>query len=161
MDTKTTADTLPLNLNTFFPYQFSVLAQQMTAFVGQVYEKLGLSKMEWRVLSTIGYHRKISARDICEFTLLDKMQVSRIISKLIQSKLLVQQACLQDRRKSLLSLAVKGNELYQTIIPLVKAQEKRLLAGLTSQECEQLRGLTVKLSAQLDVAGEENLHKEQ
>ena len=139
---------MQLNLNTFFPYQFSVLAQQMTEFVAQIYEEFGLSKM-----ATIGYHCEISARDICKFTHLDKMQVSRAINKLIQSELLLQQVSVDDRRKTMLSLTTKGNELYQEIIPLVKTQEQRLLEGLTEQECEQLKVLTVKLSEQLDMLG--------
>ena len=159
MNIKTIDDNVPLNLNTFFPYQFSVLAQQVTEFVAQIYEKFGLSKMEWRVLATIGYHCEISARDICKFTHLDKMQVSRAINKLIQSEFLLQQISLEDRRKNLLSLAAKGGELYQEIIPLVKNQEQLLLEGLTAHECEQLKMLTVKLSAQLEVVSNKNLLK--
>lgn len=135
-----------LNLNTFFPYQLSVLAQQVTEFIAQIYEDFGLTKMEWRVLATIGYHGEISARDICTFTHLDKMQVSRAISKLIQSKLLLQQISAEDRRKTLLRLTNEGNSLYQKIIPLVKNQEAKLLEGLTETECEQLKLLTTKLS---------------
>lgn len=142
---------MPLNLNTFFPYQFSVLAQQVTEFVAQIYEKFGLGKIEWRVLATIGYHSEISARDICKFTHMDKMQVSRAINKLIQSELLLQQTSVEDRRKNLLNLTVKGDELYQQIIPLVKAQEQKLLDGLSADECEQLKALTVKLSSQLEI----------
>lgn len=139
-----------LNLNAFFPYQFSVLAQQITEFVAQIYEEFGLTKIEWRVLATIGYHGEISARDICTFTHLDKMQVSRAISKLIQAECLLQQTSAEDRRKNLLRLTNKGNDLYQEIIPLVKAQERKLLEGLTEDECKQLRLLTAKLSARLD-----------
>lgn len=138
-----------LNLNTFFPYQFSVLAQQITEFIAQIYEDFGLTKMEWRVLATIGYHGEISARDICTFTRLDKMQVSRAISKLIQSKFLLQQISAEDRRKTLLRLTVQGNDLYQKIIPLVMNQEAKLLEGLTEDESEQLKLLTEKLSTQL------------
>lgn len=156
MNINTLGDNVQLNLNTFFPYQFSVLAQQMTEFVAQIYEEFGLSKMEWRVLATIGYHCEISARDICKFTHLDKMQVSRAINKLIQSEILIQQISLEDRRKNMLSLTAKGSELYQDIIPLVKTQEQRLLEGLTPQECEQLKILTVKLSAQLEVVSKQD-----
>jgi DNA-binding MarR family transcriptional regulator len=143
-------DNTQLNLNTFFPYQFSVLAQQVTEFIAKIYEEFGLTKMEWRVLATIGYHCEISARDICQFTYLDKMQVSRAINKLIKSDFLSQQTSEQDRRKNLLNLTAKGNELYQKIIPLVKNQEQRLLEGLSVQEREQLKELTVKLSVQLE-----------
>ena len=144
-------DNVPLNLNTFFPYQLSVLAQQVTGFIAQIYEQYGLTKMEWRVIATIGYHCEISARDICKFTHLDKMQVSRAINKLIQSEILVQQVSTEDRRKNLLNLTPKGNDIYQEIIPLVKTQEQRLLEGLTAKESELLKSLTAKLSAKLDV----------
>ncbi|MEO9508583.1 MAG: MarR family transcriptional regulator [Nonlabens ulvanivorans] len=109
-----------------------------------------MSRLELRVLATIGYHTEISARDICTFTHLDKMQVSRAINKLIQSDLLIQQTSAEDRRKNLLTLTPKGNTLYQEIIPLVKVQEERLLSGLTAEECEQLKALTLKLSGHLD-----------
>ena len=151
MNIKNKNDNVPLNLNTFFPYQFSVLAQQVTEFIAQIYERFGLTKMEWRVLATIGYHGEISAKDICTFTHLDKMQVSRAINKLIKSELLIQQISSQDRRKNVLNLTGKGDELYQEIIPLVKAQEQRLFEGLTNEECEQLKTLTVKLSSQLNM----------
>lgn len=144
-------DNVSLNLNTFFPYQFSVLAQQVTEFIAQIYERFGLTKMEWRVLATIGYHGEISAKDICTFTHLDKMQVSRAINKLIKSEFLLQQTSSQDRRKNALNLTEKGEQLYQEIIPLVKTQEQKLLKGLTARECEQLKVLTVKLSSQLEV----------
>lgn len=150
MSIKTRDNNMQVNLNTFFPYQFSVLAQQVTEFIAQIYKKFGLTTMEWRVLSTVSYHCEISARDICTFTHLDKMQVSRAISKLIKSELLLQQVSVEDRRKNLLSLSVKGDELYQKIIPLVKNQEQQLLKGLTTEECEQLKMLTVKLSTLLE-----------
>lgn len=148
----TIGSNVALNLNTFFPYQFSVLAQQITEFIAQIYEDFGLTKMEWRVLATIGYHREISAREICKFTHLDKMQVSRAISKLTDSKFLLQTKSSQDQRRNLLNLTVKGNEFYEEIIPLVKAQETKLLVGLTAQECNQLKALTIKLSGQLEAS---------
>jgi len=150
MTTNTKDDNLPLNLNTFFPYQLSVLSQQMTQFIAQIYEEFGLSKMEWRVLCTIAYHNEISARDVCIFTRLDKMQVSRAINKLIQNEVLLQQTSTSDRRKNLLTLTAKGKDTYQEIIPLVEAQEKKLMKGLTKQEGERLKNLTVKLSSLLD-----------
>jgi DNA-binding MarR family transcriptional regulator len=122
----------------------------MSEFIAQIYKKYGLSKMEWRVLATIGHHGEISAREICQFTRLDKMQVSRAISKLIKSQILVQQPSELDRRAIMLNLTAQGNALYQEIIPLVKAQEQRLLDGLSESEREQFKIITMKLSAQLE-----------
>jgi len=139
-----------LDLNDFFPYQFSVLAQQMSEYIAQIYKTYGLSKIQWRVLATIGQHHEISAREICQFTRLDKMQVSRAISKLIASGILFQQTGELDRRTNQLNLTAQGQLLYQEIIPLVQSQEQKLLAGLTDSERKQLKAVTLKLSGQLE-----------
>jgi len=139
-----------LDLKLFFPYQFSILAQQMSEFIALIYNKYGLSKSQWRVVATIGQHGEISARDICLFTRLEKMPVSRSISKLIEDALLEQRISESDRRTNLLTLTDKGQVLYQEIIPLVKSQEQQLLNGLTLDEREQFKALTLKLSEQLE-----------
>lgn len=139
-----------LDLNSFFPYQLSILAQQVTEFIAQIYEKYDLTRTEWRVIATIGFHREISARDICKFTRLDKMQVSRAISKLTKAELLIQQKGTTDRRTNVLNLTTKGDAIHKEIIPLVKAQERRLLEGLSKDERKHLQSLTLKLSQQLE-----------
>lgn len=140
-----------LDLQQFFPYQFSILAEQISDYIAQIYrQKYGLSKFEWRVVATIGQHQEISAKDICQFTQLDKMQVSRAIAKLTKSGAVEQQPSHHDRRIYLLFLTAQGKKMYTEIMPLVKSQEQKMLAGLSSQESAQLMALTQKLSAQLD-----------
>ncbi|EPJ52399.1 MAG: MarR family transcriptional regulator [Osedax symbiont Rs2] len=139
-----------LDLQQFFPYQFSILAGQISEYIAKIYrQKYGLSKFEWRVLATVGQHRQISASAICQFTQLDKMQASRAIGKLTKSGALVQQICEMDRRANLLQLSKSGRQMYLEIMPLVKKQEQSLLSGLSMQERSQLTDLTQKLSRQL------------
>ncbi|ABG39648.1 transcriptional regulator, MarR family [Paraglaciecola sp. T6c] len=145
-------DDILLDLNQFFPYQLSILAQQVTEFIAKIYEKHGLTRTDWRVLAAVGFHGEISARDICKFTRLEKMPVSRAIAKLIRAGLLLQHPGSLDRRTNVLNLTSEGAKVHQHIIPLVKAQEERLLEGLSTQEREQLKALTVKLGQQLEVA---------
>lgn len=138
------------NLQEFFPYQFSILAGQISDYIAQIYkEKYGLTKFEWRVVATIGQHQQISAKAICQFTQLDKMQVSRAIAKLADQLVLEQQVSECDRRTYLLNLTAKGKQMYSEIMPLVKDQEQQMLAGLSCEEREMLLLLTQKLSAQL------------
>ncbi len=138
------------NLQQFFPYQFSILAGQISDYIAQIYkEKYGLTKFEWRVVATVGQHHQISAKAICEFTHLDKMQVSRAIAKLTTQGLIEQQVSDGDRRTYLLNLTAQGETIYSEIMPLVKAQEQQMLAGLSVDEREMLLMLTQKLSSQL------------
>mgnify|MGYP000510046601 CR=1 FL=1 len=140
-----------LDLTNFFPYQFSILAQQMSEYLATIYKKQhGLSKFEWRVLATVAQCRSVSATGIMEVTRLDKMQVSRAISKLKSQNILVQTPSTTDKRANDVELTALGNELYQTIVPLIKRQEAKLLAHLSAQEREQLIMITQKLSRALD-----------
>ena len=139
-----------LDLQQFFPYQFSILSGQVSDYIALIYkQQYGLTKYEWRVLATVGQHLAISSKNIAAFTQLDKMQVSRAIARLIKIDALKQQNSSQDRRSHLLALTSRGQQIYQEIVPLVIEQEKRMLAGLTQQERQLLSSLTLKLSAQL------------
>jgi DNA-binding MarR family transcriptional regulator len=139
-----------LDLQQFFPYQFSILSGQVSDYIALIYkQQYGLTKFEWRVLATVGQHLAISSKSIAAFTQLDKMQVSRAIARLIKIAALEPQNSSQDRRSHLLALTSIGQQMYQEIVPLVIEQEKRMLAGLTQQERQLLSSLTLKLSAQL------------
>jgi len=141
-----------LKLTEFFPYQFSVLAQQMSDYIATIYrQQYGLTKFEWRVLATVGQQVSMSAKEIMQVTRLDKMQVSRAIAKLKQQQYLVQIPCNQDKRANDVELTATGVALYQTIVPLVKAQEQKLLQHLTTQEQAQIIAITKKLSNALDL----------
>ncbi len=139
-----------LHLESFFPYQFSVLAQQMSEYIAKIYhQKYGLSRYEWRVLACVSQREIIAAKEIMKMTTLDKMQVSRAIAKLTSNNFLCQQPSQQDKRYNNISLTDAGQALYQEIVPLVKQQEQQMLAHLTEQEREQLIAITQKLSQHL------------
>ncbi|NRA61206.1 MAG: MarR family transcriptional regulator [Psychrobium sp.] len=139
-----------LHLESFFPYQFSVLAQQMSEYIAKIYhQQYGLSRYEWRVLACVSQSETIAAKEIMKMTTLDKMQVSRAIAKLTSNNYLCQQASEQDKRYNNISLTDAGQALYQEIVPLVKQQEQQMLAHLTTQEREQLITITQKLSQHL------------
>jgi len=140
-----------LALSEFFPYQFSVLAQQMSEYLAKIYnQQYGLSKFEWRVLASVAQCDGVSATGIMAITRLDKMQVSRAIAKLQQQQILVQIPSKTDKRANDVKLTTQGNELYQTIVPLIKAQEQKLLGHLSAQERTALIAITNKLSNALD-----------
>jgi DNA-binding MarR family transcriptional regulator len=139
------------DLQQFFPYQLSLLAGRSSEYIAKIHrQEYDLSKFEWRIVATIGQHAQMSAKDICQFTGLEKMQTSRAIKKLVSRGLLHQQTCDRDRRAVLIQLSAKGLQMYTEIMPLVKQQEQRMLAGLSGYERKQLMLLTQKLSSQLE-----------
>ncbi len=139
-----------LDLNQFFPYRLSVLQQRVSNAIAQHYhDEFDLSRMEWRVMATLAMFEDISAREICEFTHLAKMQVSRAIAGMKASGLVAQQTDDADHRASRLSLTDKGKKIYRQIVPRVRSKEREILSHLSADEQGQLLNILCKLENSL------------
>lgn len=140
------ADADKLNLRNFLPYRFSVFEQRLSKAIALKYmDAFGLSRIEWRVMVTLAEFEKISAKEICHFTHLEKMQVSRAISHFKQAGIVIQKKNVKDQRLTELSLTKKGWKTYRQVMPLVKNEEKRLLTSLSNTEQKQLERILSKL----------------
>lgn len=139
-------DTDKLNLHEFLPYRISIFEQRMSKTIANNYmNDFGISRMEWRVMASLAEFEKLSAREICRFTFLEKMQVSRAISHFRQAGMVIEKKNNEDQRLTELSLSQKGWKIYRQIVPLVKSEEKRLLSSLSATEQKQLKKILHKL----------------
>ncbi|MCP4076871.1 MAG: winged helix-turn-helix transcriptional regulator [Gammaproteobacteria bacterium] len=142
---------LPLDLKKFLPYRLSVLEQRISKTIAQKYTKqFGLSRIEWRVMSTLAMFEGISAKQICQFTRMEKMQVSRAINGLTQKQLINQKVSPNDQRINLLTLTGKGLSIYQLIVPLVVEEEKKIFETFNQKELQQFHQLINKLCLSLE-----------
>ena len=139
-----------LDLRRFFPYRLAVLEQRVGCATSRHYQgEFDLSRIEWRVMATLAMFDRISATDICEFTPMAKMQVSRAIARLKQKGLLAQQVSESDHRAIQLSLTADGRRIYQQIVPRVLAEEQTILSHLSADEQGQLDKILDKLETAL------------
>jgi DNA-binding MarR family transcriptional regulator len=135
-----------LDLKNFLPYRISVIEQQISRRIAEKYsEQHDLGRFEWRVLATLAMFNDITAKEIREFTLLEKMQVSRAISGLQRKNFITQKKKIDDSRSTLLNLSVKGRTIYQQIVPAVLEEEKKLFSILSDEELEFFSNIVNKL----------------
>ncbi|MCV6610414.1 MAG: MarR family transcriptional regulator [Amphritea sp.] len=135
-----------LDLNRFFPYRLSTLDMAVSQAVAQLYSgRFNLSRQEWRIIAALGNHESMSAKELAAYSSLEKMQVSRAISRLKEADLILQQEDRDDRRYTRLSLSDQGRSVYRKIVPLVLAREEFILSALSEQEQEQLMQLMDKV----------------
>ena len=135
-----------LDLRQFFPYRLSVLQQQVSNAISRHYhDEYDLNRIEWRVMATLAMFDRISATDICEFTHMAKMQVSRAIARLKQKDIVVQKISQSDHRATQLSLTGVGKKIYRRIVPRVQAEEQAILGHLSEDERRQLQKILTKL----------------
>lgn len=138
-----------LELPRFFPYKLSILQSAVSDSIAQLYSgKFNLSRQEWRVIAALGTQPEMTGKEIATYTSMEKMPVSRAISRLVKEELISQTPSKEDRRLIILNLTSKGQDVYEQIVPLVLEREKFLLSALTSDEQQQLDKLMGKLLQQ-------------
>jgi DNA-binding MarR family transcriptional regulator len=136
-----------LKLERFLPYRLSVLANRTSRSLARVYaERFRLSVPQWRVMAVLADTPELSASQVAERTEMDKVMVSRAVAGLVQAKRALRTTAREDRRRSVLRLSERGLAVYREIVPLARAYEAELLAGLAPEERAALDRLLAALS---------------
>lgn len=124
-----------LDLAAYFPYRLAVLAKHVALAVADVYAKrFALSRQEWRVIAAMGGAARIATRDIGRVTTLDKMEISRAMSRLEARGLIARSPDDTDRRNKIVMMTPAGRALYEQIVPLALEREAALLNTLDDAE---------------------------
>ncbi|MFN7270932.1 MAG: MarR family winged helix-turn-helix transcriptional regulator [Gammaproteobacteria bacterium] len=136
----------PLLLERFLPYRLSVLSNLVSGRIAAHYsQRFGLGIPEWRVMAVLAQAPGLSAAEVAARTAMDKVQVSRASAGLRKRGLALQATDAADRRRSKLALSAAGRRMHDEIVPLARAAEARLLAGLAPADRAQLGALLGKL----------------
>ncbi len=137
-----------LNLEKFLPYRLAILSHSVSHSIATVYnERFSLSIPEWRVIAIVGRYPGLSAVEVAARTVMDKVAVSRAVTKLIKNGRIDREFADADRRRSILNLSEKGLELHNEVAPFALQMEADLLADLTADEIEVLDRVIDKLYA--------------
>lgn len=143
-----------LILEDFLPYRLSILSNTVSSTIANTYDKrFGLSIPEWRVIAVLGRFPGLSAVEVAERTLMDKVAVSRAVSKLLKGGRIDRQFADADRRRSILNLSEEGRRVHDEIAPLALQFEEDLLHGLGEDEIHTLNVLIERLLARARLIG--------
>jgi DNA-binding MarR family transcriptional regulator len=146
---ETPEDAGSLILERFVPYRLSVLSNTVSRAIARIYaERFDLTIPEWRVMAQLGRHGRLTASDIVGLTAMDKVRVSRAVSRLVEAGRIEASSDAADRRRQRLVLTAAGRRIYREIVPLALEREARLLEALVPKERLALDRLLVKLQAQ-------------
>ncbi len=135
-----------LILEKFMPYRLARLSSTVSTTIARAYDKeFGLSIPEWRVIAVLGRFPGLSAVEVAAQTFLDKVAVSRAVTKLIKTGRIDRQFADADRRRSILNLSEKGREVHDGVAKLALKFEDDLLAGLEGADVDQFNAVMDKL----------------
>ena len=143
-----------LRLEDFLPYRLAVLSTTVSTTVARAYDKrFGVSIPEWRVIAVLGRFPGLSAVEVAERTLMDKVAVSRAVTKLIKNGRIDRKFDDTDKRRSILNLSEDGKKLHDEIAALALQFERDLLLGFSEEELENLNGIMERLLARASLIG--------
>jgi DNA-binding MarR family transcriptional regulator len=129
-------------LEDFLPYQLSVAANRISRLFARRYSAaFGISIPEWRVMAVLGRFGTLSPGGITERTEMDKVKVSRAAARLAAAGLLASEPDPVDGRARRFGLTPRGVRMHAAIVPLARALEAELAAGMPRSDWEALRGL--------------------
>ena len=137
-----------LKLEDFLPHQLAVLSNTVSTTVARAYDqRFKVSIPEWRVIAVLGRFPGLSAIEVAERTMLDKVAVSRAVTKLIKSGRIDRQFADADKRRSILNLSEEGKTLHDEIGQLGLQFERDLVEGFSEDEMKNLNDLIQRLLA--------------
>jgi DNA-binding MarR family transcriptional regulator len=135
-----------LILEDFLPYRLSITSHTVSTNIARLYEKrFGVSIPEWRVIAILGRFPGLSAVEVAERTLMDKVAVSRAVTKLIKNGRIDRQFADADRRRSILNLSEDGQKVHNEIAPLALEFERNLVEDLSADDYEKFNAILEQL----------------
>jgi len=138
-----------LKLEEFLPYRLSVLSNTVSRGISAAYVKrFGLNMREWRIIAVLGRFPGISAAEIVKRTAMDKVAVSRAVTRLAKDGRLERSLSYKDKRRSVLVLSEEGQRLFDQISPMAKNYEERLLKCLGREDQDRLSAILDNLQQQ-------------
>ena len=80
-----------------------------------ILSQYGFGRAHHRVIYFVGRNPGINVSELLSILRITKQSLSRVLSKLIQDGFITQKSGVQDRRRRLLSLTIKGEELERRL----------------------------------------------
>jgi len=124
-----------IELNSFWPYQVTVLADQISRYtMSVVREEANLNQSQWRVLAAVVDQPGRTAAEVTAITPMDKTIVSRAVNSLIDAGHIKKTQNEKDRRRLSLETTQSGLKLYEKIASRLNERLVRSFSTETSPE---------------------------
>ncbi|MCP5513811.1 MAG: MarR family transcriptional regulator, partial [Leptospiraceae bacterium] len=111
----------------------------------EILDNSGLSLGQFGILETIYHLGPLVQKDIATKHLSTGANITQLLNKLEEKKMIVRQRDSQDKRRLYINLTDKGKKLMKQLIPSLGKKMVSIMSPLNSTEQKQLSGLLKKL----------------
>ncbi len=130
------------------PHAFTVVATRVSTTLQKMYmERFGISVVGWRLIAILGSHSPLSAKALAELMAMDQVSISRALEQLVGKRLVSRRVDPTDRRRVVLRLSKRGEEVYSEVVPVLQAADTAVTSGLSDEDARTFRQLMKRILA--------------
>ncbi|MEO0575536.1 MAG: MarR family winged helix-turn-helix transcriptional regulator [Pseudomonadota bacterium] len=128
-------DKAHITLDTFWPYQVTVLADEVSRYTMSIVKTVvDLNQSQWRVLAAVADKPGSTAAQVTALTPMDKTIVSRAVQSLIEAGYIKKSADAFDKRRLSLRSTPKGRACYEAVATKLNAAMQAPFADAMSPD---------------------------
>jgi MarR family transcriptional regulator, organic hydroperoxide resistance regulator len=139
-----------LDLGDYLPYLANrvgnIIAEQ---FGATALSPRGLSIAMWRVMAVLAANGSQRQTDLADLTSIDSSTLSRMVTRLVQMRLLTRTRSTKSNREVAVELSAKGKALVAELIPIARGYESAAIAGLSREELDVLKSCLRRIYANM------------
>ncbi len=140
-----------INLDKAIAYKIQRLARLLRVHLNQMLQQdgLDLSMEQWLILVRLYDNPGLAQSELADKTLNDHPNITRMVDQLEKRGWVQRDADIEDRRRHLVSLTSSGRTQVENIQPRILAERKRIFAGFSPIEIDQLVAMLEKIEQAL------------
>jgi len=140
----------PLRLGRYLPYHLAITADIVSGeLAATLHELTKLSMTEWRIMAVIGSFAPLSTKTVAAYTTINKVRVSRAVSRLVQLGYVTREVDPVDNRLLKLGFSRKGSAIFDVISEQAINWENALLEPFSPEEINLLSEILARLRARV------------
>lgn len=122
------------------------VTSRTSALVARALEGTGYRLDQWRVLDIVARERGIAMSALAEAVPMPAPSLTRLVDHLVEGALLYRADDPSDRRRVLVHVSARGEQVHRRLAERVAAADAEALAALPPSDVARLRGLLQRLS---------------
>lgn len=127
---------------------YRIQATAGAAVVRTCEQEAGLTRREWRVLTTVAQNEGVLSSELANRAMLDRARTSRALTTLEAKQLIERRPRPSNRREIQVFATDAGRDIDARLFAKVSAINRQLLQVLTQAECQQIGDMLTRLQAQ-------------
>ena len=120
------------------PQRFLKARECLMSHFRPILNHFGLTEQQWRILRALDECSQLDPREICQLCQIQSSSMAGVLARMEEMGLILRSRFVDDQRRVLVRLAPSGDELINTIAPLIELQYQHIEHAFGKQMLDDL-----------------------